>query len=609
MEVQESKTLVRLDEVDEVAGVDELGGGLGAAGEEDWIVDPRRRFWSSKLVSGTAGLGICVVLTYLVPGMQELQPWKVDEDYLPFWNIIGREFLGQGRKQAEAKKKLDRLEDELAAELGEMSDEVPGGQKNGALREGAAGEGLAKDGAKSDKPGIAKRPAVEPPPAKATIPPYAVDPEGPGDPKAAIQALEFPEKLGNFFLSLTKTDLGINGHITRVGHWGDSVLGNDGITAAVRTAMQARFGDAGHGFHAITQYDPSYRHKGIWFRERTPWSRCYVIQKRKCGADRKWGYGGNFGYTSGRALSEFRVAQKGAFGKSWSSAELWYEAHPRGGSIEIKSNDAAPQELSTRHEQAQSRHHKVKLSSQTKRLVLRSKGNGPVRIYGVAFEDEGPGVVWDGMALIGSFTSRMSKQDPAHLQAQIAHRRPDLIVLMFGGNDMLRERSDLKRTMKPYERDLSQLVQLMRGGEYRPDCLIVAPIDHGERVRGRIKSRAVVARMVKAQRRVAQAEGCAFFDTYEAMGGEGSIGRWFHRKPRLASGDLSHATSHGHKVLGRVLLYRAIMGAYRGYRDAMAGKAWPKPLRPKDQRPGQSPDLMQDSDDSDLELLDDADSP
>ena len=47
----------------------------------------------------------------------------------------------------------------------------------------------------------------------------------------------------------------------------------------------------------------------------------------------------------------------------------------------------------------------------------------------------------------------------------------------------------------------------------------------------------IVPRLVAAQRRVAETNGCAFFDTYHAMGGENSIARWFQARPQLAAAD------------------------------------------------------------------------
>jgi hypothetical protein len=101
-------------------------------------------------------------------------------------------------------------------------------------------------------------------------------------------------------------------------------------------------------------------------------------------------------------------------------------------------------------------------------------------------------------------------------------------------------------------------------------CLVMAPLDHGERKGNRILTRPIVPRMVAAQRNVALAQGCAFFDTYAAMGGDGSIGRWRRVKPPLANSDLAHLTRRGHEVIGD-LLYRALIEGYVEYRKRMAG--------------------------------------
>src|SRR4029078_7841812 len=74
-------------------------------------------------------------------------------------------------------------------------------------------------------------------------------------------------------------------------------------------------------------------------------------------------------------------------------------------------------------------------------IDVRAAGGGQARAHGVILERELPGVVWDEMALIGSFTSRLSAQDPEHLAGQLGHRDVDLVVFTFGGNDMTREHS------------------------------------------------------------------------------------------------------------------------------------------------------------------------
>jgi hypothetical protein len=100
----------------------------------------------------------------------------------------------------------------------------------------------------------------------------------------------------------------------------------------------------------------------------------------------------------------------------------------------------------------------------------------------------------------------------------------------------------------------------------------MGPVDHGEREDGFVRSREIVARMTEAQRQVALDHGCAFFDTLAAMGGKGAITRW--KSQGLMSGDLSHPTPRGHKLLGS-MLYEAVMAGYIEYRQQKAGSPMP----------------------------------
>jgi hypothetical protein len=71
--------------------------------------------------------------------------------------------------------------------------------------------------------------------------------------------------------------------------------------------------------------------------------------------------------------------------------------------------------------------------------------------------------------------------------------------------------------------------------------------------------------IVGAQKNVAARHGCAFFNTYAAMGGAGSIHRWRAASPRLAEPDLKHLNARGRDLMGENI-YRAIMAGYVEYR-------------------------------------------
>ena len=114
--------------------------------------------------------------------------------------------------------------------------------------------------------------------------------------------------------------------------------------------------------------------------------------------------------------------------------------------------------------------------------------------------------------------------------------------------------------------------------------MIMALTDHAKRVNGAIVSRPIVGRLASAQRLVAAREGCAFYDTFEATGGDGTIERWRKAKPPLAAPDLRHPTLAGQRHIG-TLLYFALMQGYASYRKRHEGKPLPAHVPPPREQP------------------------
>ncbi len=486
-----------------------------------------------KVVTAMLSLIALIAATYAVPALHWARPWTLDMDYVPFWNLIGRAVLGEGEKaeaaDAEVKEAL------AVARAEEAKEEAREAYEEVKVRE------PVKEGEK--------------------VPPLAPHED---DALPVEATLERPEALDRFYSALTRTHLGLPGAITRVMHYGDSAIGNDGITGAIRGKMQARFGDAGHGFHLLGQPNASYRHQGVRFDERSPWGHCFIIFD--CKKDGYYGLGGTTFESAGGAEIKLSTANKGPAGRKAARFEVWYAGIPKGGTLRLKLDEEEPVELATAAEAMEDRWHVIETTDGEHTLSVRAAGGGKVRAYGVVMERTVPGIVWDEMSQIGALTRRMLNFDPAHLQRQLARRDPDLLVLMFGGNDM-----NTQGTMEKYKAELTDVLKLFRAGDPTLPCLVMAPLDHGERDgSGKIVTRSIVPRIVQAQREVAEVEGCAFFDTYAAMGGSGSMGRWVRSSPALGAGDLSHLTSHGHKVVG-AMVYRSLMRGYVDYRRRIAG--------------------------------------
>ncbi len=516
--------------------------------EEDDDDDEDKVRWQTTGSVGPAMIvaALSLIAVYAVPALEFARPLKPD-DPVPFWNLIGRPF-----------------DQELAAEEQERNDEL----------EDFTQEVLAADDPPPPKPKV-KQPVRVVQEVDAKVPEY--EPQ-PGDEKPAVQALELfrGDELDRFYGALARSDASLEGAITRVVHWGDSAIGIDGIPGAIRRRMQTRFGDSGHGFHAIAQPNTSYRHREVEFRENKKWGNCFIIFK--CREDGRYGLGGVTSRSIGGAQSSFAPSQKHSSGLV-SKFELWYAAQPAGGQLRVRVDKGEKQYIKTANSSFEDRWETFEVEDGYHELEVRAAGGGKVRVYGVTMEREVPGVVWDSLALVGAFTKRLGELDEDHLRGQLSRRQADLAVFTFGGNDMIR-----KISMQTYIDEYRAVVQKVRRARPAMDCLVMAPLDHGERKGARIVSRDVVPRMVEAQRQVAEAEGCAFFDTFQAMGGEGSAGRWYKRSPRLIGGDLSHATSKGHQVIGE-LVYRALLRGYVDFRERTDGTDAAPPAKPPEPEP------------------------
>jgi len=183
-----------------------------------------------------------------------------------------------------------------------------------------------------------------------------------------------------------------------------------------------------------------------------------------------------------------------------------------------------------------------------------------VRLFGVTLERDGPGVVYDALGLHAAMAAHWQRQDRAHWRDQLALRDAALVILEYGTNESDMERFDADK----YERAFGGLIDELRDAAPGTSILVVAPLDRAESRDGRLVTRPVIHDLVSIQRRVALSHGAAFWNTFDAMGGDGSLVRWFRARPQLAGGDLTHPTPRGAEVLGNMLA-GALINAYEAH--------------------------------------------
>ncbi|MEM9727956.1 MAG: GDSL-type esterase/lipase family protein, partial [Myxococcota bacterium] len=273
----------------------------------------------------------------------------------------------------------------------------------------------------------------------------------------------------------------------------------------------------------------------------------------------RYGYGGVQSRAQRGAWARVSTAKRGDFGTKASRFDVYYQSQPRGGTFSVRVDDGDWEQVSTKSDELNDGIYQLIAPDGPHQLQLKYTKGGPVYFYGVVVERDGPGVVYDSLGLVGARANRLLNFDAEHIGEQLALRRTDLVVLGFGGN----EASDDK-TEEQFYQDYARVLAHIRQGRDSLGCLVFSPLDQAARTRGRIRTLDTIPKIVAAQRRAAFEAGCAFYDTWQAMGGQDAMRRWYKARPRLAMGDFRHATPAGYEIVGN-MFYKALLAGFAGY--------------------------------------------
>ena len=416
----------------------------------------------------------------------------------------------------------------------------------------------------------AVRPRFTPePPAEAAsdaadeAPPYELHPL---DVEAATHPLEDPsgQALSHFYAALARIDrrsVDADAALVRVSHWGDSSIGRDGFPDALRSHFWQRFGDGGPGFIMPESFTGFYQPKSVRLEGNEEWSHCYIAYR--CRPDGNYGFGGVTFSSTGGALTTFQTIRQRAarkWGRSWARAELWYAAVPHGGQLSVRIDGRRPIRLKTANEVWEDRWWSTRLEPGPHEIDLRARGYGRSRVYGMVLESEGPGVVWDAIPMSGAFTKRLREWDDEHIRQQVAHRKPDLIVFQYGGNDL--KRIATGTDPREFREELDDVLPKLLEGHPKASCLVVGITAHGRSGHFEVQYDQVRT-IANVQREAALAHGCAFFDSLAAMGDEEALVQW--RRKNLIWDDLAHLSPRGRVQMAQIL-WEAIISDYVEFR-------------------------------------------
>jgi lysophospholipase L1-like esterase len=352
-------------------------------------------------------------------------------------------------------------------------------------------------------------------------------------------------------LEQAKQDQGEAGSVVTILHYGDSPTTADMITGDVRAQLQQRFGDAGRGYTLIAKPWAWYGHRGVDISDHG-WKIRTSIGLMREGI---YGLGGAAFEGQPGAWSKFRLTES-----QQSSVEVEYLAKPGGGAFAVEADDERITEQSTASESQAAASVHVALPIGTKVVTIRPT-SGSVTLFGADFRRGTDGLLYDSLGLNGATTSVLARVlEPALWKQELDRAAPALVVINYGSN----ESSFGAFVHKQYAAELRLAIQRVRDRAPGASILIMSPMDRGERSGlDEIKTMDTIPEIVAIQRLAAAEAHVAFFDTFDAMGGDGTMARWFAASPRLVTADLLHPTPQGATIVAGLFIDQLDLGYNR----------------------------------------------
>ena len=188
--------------------------------------------------------------------------------------------------------------------------------------------------------------------------------------------------------------------------------------------------------------------------------------------------------------------------------------------------------------------------------------SGSVRFYGADFR-KGTGVVYSSLGINGANVTLLSNAfNEAHWAAELRHYKPDLIIVNYGTNES--GFPDFVDTT--WGREMRKAVARLQRAMPEASILLMSPMDRGAKgINGEIDTIPTMPRLVATESKIAADTGVAFFDTFEAMGGSGTMGRWYTSEPRLVGSDYIHPMPAGARIVGE-LLFSALREGFNHFK-------------------------------------------
>ena len=346
----------------------------------------------------------------------------------------------------------------------------------------------------------------------------------------------------------------------RIAYFGDSFIEADILTADLREMLQQKYGGCGVGFVTITSmtsgFRPTVRHSFSGWQSHSVMDSVFFDRS-------KLGVSGHYFIPNTGAYVELRGQKNYAsrLDTCQRASIFFYNRGTTTLSVRVNRGEATTETFEPIDDLQEMT---VEGNIGSVRWTVESADS--TLFYGLAM-DGTSGIVLDNFSLRGS-SGLSLRSVPVWMMREFNEQRPyDLIILQYGLN-VATERG---RNYDRYIAGMQTTVEHLKEAFPQAAILVVSVGDRDYKTEeGELRTMPGIKNLVRYQQNLAADEAVAFWNMFEAMGGEGSMAEMVHAKPSLANYDYTHINFRGGKYLAG-LLYESLIYGKEQYDRRRAG--------------------------------------
>lgn len=323
----------------------------------------------------------------------------------------------------------------------------------------------------------------------------------------------------------------------RIGHWGDSIILGDILSDSFRRLLQKQFGGNGVGFVSLVPEDSPMRLSTI-VTSSGDWIEASLFKRNP---DRlPLGINASvFTTKSEKSWVSYDVGKYNKSIRNYNSIHLFYANGNSSGEVKFITSNGFTKTVKL---ESGSGIRKVSVDFPTPATSVKLEFSSCKNIYfyGVSIENS-HGVYVDNFPIKGN--NGIGLQDLSSEVLSDFKKLQDykLLILNFGVNVLSPEHKEYDWYMTRMEKVIAHIQNSFPG----TSILIISTGDKGVKKGGKFVSEPQIRNLLKAQEELATRTGVAFWNLFEAMGGENAIVDWVNSRPALAYKDYCHFTPEG----------------------------------------------------------------